>query len=40
MTAATREETKWIPTFHLQVLEPIEIEVDRLEVTAGGHVVQ
>jgi hypothetical protein len=40
MTAATREETKWIPTFHLQVLEPIEIEVDHLEVTAGGHVVQ
>jgi hypothetical protein len=37
MTVATRDETRLIPTFHLRNLEPIEIEVDHLEVTAGGH---
>jgi len=37
MTAATQEEMTLILTFHPQVLEPTEIEVDQLEDIAGGH---
>jgi hypothetical protein len=35
-TAAMPGETKLIPTFLLQVLEPTEIEVDPPAATAGG----
>ena len=38
--AVTHDETTLIPTFHLRVLGPTEIEVDRQELTASVHAAQ
>jgi hypothetical protein len=40
MIAVTADETTWIPTFLLQVLEPTEIEADPPAATAGGLVAR